>query len=180
MQITNFRRAVRASGLPLTLVLTLLAGCSTADNPYAKIEDGPLVPGTLHTVTLVTDGPALIGKLQKDGYTLMALAPNYPQAIRVESVLWDVPEDVAGKVTLLKAPAGKPDLRVLVMPLKPGAPDADKGVLRAFYQNVLGVDVPAWPDEVPRADNVRVQAWTYVISDVLDAKRKLRAHTIAT
>src|SRR4051812_16204794 len=165
MQITNFRRAVRASGLPLTLVLTLLAGCSSADNPYAKIEDGPLVSGTLHTVTLVTDGPALVGELQKRGYTLMNLAPNYQQAIKVESVLWDVPEDVAGKVTLLRGPAGSPDLRVLVTPLKPEAPAADTGVLRAFYKNVLGVDVPAWPDKVARADNVRVQAWTYLITD---------------
>jgi hypothetical protein len=180
MQITTFRRVVRAFGLPLTLTLALLAGCSRADNPYAKIADGPLVTATLHAVTLATDDAALIGQLQKDGYTLLNFAPNYQAAIHVESLLWDVPEDVASKVMILKAPAGEPDLRVLTMAPKPAAAAVDATVLRDFYRNVLGTDVPQWPAKVARADNVRVQVWTYLIPDVLDVRRKLRAHTIPT
>jgi hypothetical protein len=180
MQITKFRRVERAYALPLTLTLTLLAGCSRADNPYAKIADGPLVTATLHTVTLVTNDAALGERLQKDGYTALSFAPNYQAATHVESLLWDVPEDVAGKVAIFKGPAGAPDLRVLTVPPEPATPPADAAVLRDFYRNVLGTDVPQWPAKVARADNVRVQVWTYLIPDVLDVRTKLRAHMIPT
>jgi hypothetical protein len=180
MQITTVRRVVRAFALPLTLTLTLLAGCSKVDNPYAKITDGPLVTAALHTVTLVTDDAALVAQLQKDGYGALSFAPNYQAAIHVESLLWDVPEDVAGKVAILKGPAGTPDLRVLTMAPKPAAPPAEAAVLRDFYRNVLGTDVPQWPAKVARTDKLRVQVWTYLIPDVLDMRRKLRAHAIPT
>jgi len=180
MQITTFRRVVRACALPLTLTITLLAGCSRADNPYAKIADGPLVTGTLHTVTFATDDTTLVARLEKEGYSVLSFAPNYQAAIHVESLLWDVPEDVAGKVAILKAPAGGPDLRVLTMAPKPPAPAADSAVLRDFYRNVLGTDVPRWPAKGARADNVRVRVWTYLIPDVLGARRKLREHAIPT
>ena len=162
----------------MCLTIGLLAACSNANDPYAKIEGGPLIPATLHAVTLVSDAPGLTERLQAAGYAPITLAPNYQAAIHVESVLWDVPEEAAGKVTVLKGPAGAPDLRVLVTPLHPAAPAADAGVLQSFYRNVLGTDVPQWPQNVARADNVRVQVWTFFIVDVLDANRKLRAHTI--
>ena len=175
MQHTLFSRARRVF-LP---AIVLLAGCSNANNPYAKIEDGPLTRGILHTVTLVTDGPALAGQIQQSGYAPLALAPNYQAAIRVESVVWSVPEDVAAKVAMFKGAAGAPDLRVLVMPLPAAPAAADAATVRDFYRNVIGVDVPAWPANVARADNVRVHAWTYLVPDILDVKRKLRAHAIA-
>jgi hypothetical protein len=162
----------------MCLTIGWLAACSNANDPFAKIEGGPLVPATLHAVTLVTEAPGLTERLQAAGYLPLTLAPNYQAAIHVESVLWDVPEEAAGKVALLKGPAGAPDLRVLVTPLPPAAPPADAGVVKSFYRNVLGTDVPQWPQNVARADNVRVQVWTYFIADVLDANRKLRAHTI--
>ena len=166
--------------LPLAFVF-LLAACSTSDNPYARIEDGPLIPAQLHAVTLVTDSPALLEQLPQAGYTMLALQPNYEAAVRVQSMLWDVSEEAAGKARILRGGDAQPDLRVLVTPLEPSAASAaDAGVMRAFYRNVLGTDVPQWPEKVKKSDNVRVQVWTYFISDVLDARRKLRAHTIPT
>jgi hypothetical protein len=179
MQTPNFRRALRACNL--SVVLALVA-CSSADNPYSRIKDGPLVPATLHAVTFATDGPALQEQLQKDGYTVLALAPNYQNAIRVQSIQWNVPEDVAGKVVILKAPEPGPDVRILAGALPamsaPAAP-LDAGTMRAFYKNVLGTDVPRWPDGMTPAANVRVQVWTFLITDdVLKARNKLRAQVI--
>ncbi len=179
MQTPNFRRALRACNL--SLVLALVA-CSSADNPYSRIKDGPLVTATLHAVTFATDGPALQEQLQKDGYTVQALAPNYQNAIRVQSIQWKVPEEVAGKIVILKAPRPGPDVRILagVLPaMSASAAPADPGTLRAFYGNVLGTDVPRWPDEVQPAANVRVQVWTFLIrDDVLKVRNKLRAQVI--
>ena len=178
MQTSKFRRALRTCALPLVLAL---AACSTSDDPYSRIQDGPLAPATLHAVTLVTDGPALVEQLQKDGYTLLPLAPNYQAAIRVQSIQWQVPEDVAGKVAVLKGPAGEPDVRVLTGALPvmaaPAAPP-EPAVMRAFYKNVLGVDVPQLPAKLKSAPNARVQVWTYFITDILAVRRKLREHVI--
>jgi hypothetical protein len=180
MQILDCRRAARAFMLSFGLVLS---ACSSADNPYSKIE-GPLIPARLHTATLVTDGPALLEQAQQAGYTVMPLPPNYQAAIHVQSLQWNVPEDVAGKVTILKAPGAGPNLRILVTSLPsvgpPATPPAAPAVVRAFYENVLGTEVPAWPEKIAREANVRVQVWTFMISDVLDARRKLRAHVIPT
>ena len=179
MQISNFRRALRAFTLPLALALT---ACSTADDPYSKIEDGPLISATLHTVTLVSDGPALLEQAQKAGYTPVALAPNYQAAIHVQSIQWNVPEDAAGKVTILDAPGAGPNLRVIVTAPPPAAaaPAApvDPVATRAFYRNVLGADVPEWPANVTPTPNARVQVWTFLIADVIEARKKLRAHFI--
>ena len=155
-----------------------LAACSDANDPYAKIEGAPLVPATLHTVTLVADAPARRAAAGVAAMRLCTFAPNYQAAIHVESALWDVPEDAAGKVALLKGPAGgaRPARARDAAPT--ATPPADAGVSESFYRNVLGTDVPQWPQNVARADNVRVQVWTYFIADVLDANRKLRAHTI--
>jgi hypothetical protein len=178
MQTPKFRRALRACALPLVLAV---AACSTADDPYSRIQNGPLTQATLHAVTFATDGPALVEQLQKDGYTLLPLAPNYEAAIRVQSIQWQVSEDVAGKVAVLKGPAGELDVRVLagVLPAL-SAPEvpAEPAVVRAFYRNVLGADVPRWPDRIKKAANVRVQVWTFFITDILGVRRKLREHVI--
>ena len=178
MQTPKFRRALRACALPLVLAL---AACSTSDDPYSRIPNGPLTQATPHAVTFATDGPALVEQLQKDGYTLLPLAPNYEAAIRVQSIQWQVPEDVAGKVAVLKGPAGELDVRVLSGALPavaaPAAPP-EPAVMRAFYKNVLGADVPKWPDKVKSAPNVRVQVWTFFITDILAVRRKLREHMI--
>jgi hypothetical protein len=171
MQITNFFAAGCA---------VLLAACSTADNPYAKLADAPLIPAKLHTVSLVTDSPALFERLSRSGYTVLPLPSNYQAAVRVQALLWGVSEAVAGKALTLKGAGDNPDLRVLVMPLEPAAAPADADVLRAFYRNVLGTEVPHWPAQVAKADNVRVQVWTFLIADVLEARRRLREHAIPT
>jgi hypothetical protein len=178
MQNRISRRVARALVLPA--MAAIAAGCSNVNDPYAKIEGAPLVPATLHAATLVTDSPDLPEQLRKDGYAPLPLAPNYQAAIHVESLLWDVPEDAAGKVVVLKGPANAPDLRVLVMPLGSVPPPADAGALQSFYRKVLGSDVPAWPQKVARADNVRVRVWTFFITDILAARGKLREHAIAT
>jgi hypothetical protein len=179
MPISNFRRALRVFNLPLVLAL---AACSAADDPYSKIEDGPLVQADLHTVTFATDGPALVEQLKKEGYTVLPLAPNYQNAVRVQSIQWNVSEEVAGKAVILKAPGDGPGVRVLenVLPaMAPPATPVEPAVLRAFYENVLGTHVPRWPDRVKPAANVRVQVWTFLITeDVLEARKKLRAHFI--
>jgi hypothetical protein len=178
MQTPKFRRALRACALPLVLAL---AACSTSDDPYSRIPNGPLAPATPHAVTFLTDSPALLEQLQKDGYTLVPLAPNYDAAIRVQSIQWQVPEEVAGKAAVLKGPAGELDVRVLTGPLPamaaPAAPP-EPAVMRAFYKNVLGADVPSWPARIKPAPNVRVQVWTYFITDILAVRRKLREHVI--
>jgi len=174
-----FSGAIRAGSLPVTL-LTLLAGCSNANDPYAKLPDPPLVQGQLRTVTVVSDDAQLAGRIQQEGYALRPFPPNYPEADKVLGVLWDVPESVAKGATIYgaPAPAPEPDLRLLVEPLPPAVPPADAGVERSFFRHVLGVDVPQWPAKVPRAANVRVQAWTYQVPSILEARKKLRANAI--
>lgn len=157
-----------------TAVLTTLVACSHADNPYAKLPNPPLVQAQLHTVTLVSDNAALAEQVQKGGYTPLLFSSNYPASVPVEALLWGVPEAVAGKPAEFKAPGAGPALRLLIMPLPPAAPAADSAVERDFFRNVLGGDVPPWPAGVERADNVRVQVWTYLVPSVLDAKRRLR------
>ena len=178
MQTSKFRRALRACALPLILAL---AACSAPDDPYSRIQNAPLTQATLHAVTFATDGPALVEQLQKDGYTLLPLAPNYQAAIRVQSIQWQVSEDVAGKAAVLKGPAGELDVRVLagVLPaVTPPEAPPEPAVMRAFYKNVLGSDVPRWPDKIKKAANVRVQVWTFFITDILGVRRKLREQAI--
>jgi hypothetical protein len=177
MQTHDFRRVFRALLIPATCV-TLLAGCSNAGDPYAKLRDPPLLHGQLHTVTLVSDDTKLAEQVQTDGYRYMPLPPNYPEADQVEGVLWDVPASVARNATVYGAPGAGPNVRVLVQPLPQAAAPADDAVVRSFYRNVLGTDVPRWPEKVPRAANVRVQAWTYQVPSIIEARRKLRANTI--
>jgi hypothetical protein len=171
---TPHRRRVLATLAIATAILTTLAACSHADNPYAKVQNPPLVQAQLHTVTLVSDNAGLAQQLQNDGYTPLPFTSNYPASIPVEALLWDVPEQAAGKPAEFKAPGAGPNLRLLVMPLPPAAPAADSAVERDFFRNVLGGDVPLWPAGVQRAGNVRVQVWTYLVPNVLAAKKRMR------
>ena len=177
MQTRVFRRPFRALVIPATLA-TLLAACSSANDPYAKLADAPLARGHLHTVTLVSDDTTLVEEVQKEGYRPLQLPPNYPDADRVQGVLWDVPAEVAKNATVYAAPGDGPNVRVLVEPLPPAAAPADPDVERSFYRNVLDTDVPQWPPRVTRAANVRVQVWTYQVPDIKEARRKLRANAI--
>ena len=166
-------RVCRALG---TVLLAALASCSgTSDNPYAAIEDPPLVEAMLHTVTLATDGPTVGEELQAKGYTPIQFSSNYPVSDSVESSLWSVPEPVAASATHFKAPsAAEANIRVLKMALAASSRSADAETERAFFSNVLGSEVPEWPAAVQRTDKVRVQVWTYLIPDILAANKRLR------
>lgn len=177
MQTQIARRVFRALSIPAACA-TLLAGCSHADDPYARLADPPLVRAVLHTVTLVSDDTRLAEQVQANGYRPMPLPPNYPRADEVEGMLWDVPATVARAAMVFDAPGDAPNVRVLVQPLPPAATPAEEVVTRSFYRNVLGADVPQWPANVPRAANVRVQVWTYQVPSIVEARRKLRANTI--
>jgi len=172
MQTKNLGRVLAS----LSLAAALL-GCSpAADNPYAKIQDPPLVSASLHTVTATSPDAALVEALQKNGYTLAPLASNYPASVPVEALLWKVPEQVAARPALLMAPAGKgPNVRVLITPASDGTPPVEADLEKAFFRNVLGSDVPRWPGSTTLPPGARVQVWTYFVPDVIVAKRRLRA-----
>ena len=157
------------------LVALVLCGCSRPDNPYARIQDAPLVRATLHTATIVTPNPALPKELDAGGYLYTPLASNYPGAVSVQAQLWKVPEDFAhATVTLLAGRAGGPNLRVLTMPALPPPASVDEEIEAAFFRNVLGVEVPRLPEEVSLRNGARVQVWTYVVDDLLAAQQRLR------
>ncbi len=174
MQTSNFRRVLAG------LVASCLVACSgSADSPYASLQETPLVPATLHTVTLVTDDVAFAQSLEKQGFTAMTFASNYPVAERVEATLWSVPESVVARCAHLKArTAGAPDVRVLVMELAAKGREADAGTNEAFFRNVLGTEVPGMPEGIEASNGVRVQVWTYLIPSVLEANKRLRANNI--
>ena len=159
-------------------VALVFAACGTADNPFAKIQDAPLVQGSLHVVTLVADTDAPARQIVADGFTEAQLPPNYQQANAVEASIWGVPEPVAAAARHFKAPPGKADLRLLVMPLAARGRKAEADVDRAFFRNVLGADVPGWPLSRPADDSVRVQVWTYFVPDIVQAGKRLRENGI--
>jgi hypothetical protein len=175
MQSENIRRvlALLAAGFAFILI----GACSReADNPYARLKDPPLLRAELHTVTLVTDGTAVAEQLRDQGYVPIAFSSNYPASVPVEAMLWNVPEPVAARSLEFKAPTVQvPNLRLLVMPLAARGLVADSSIQAAFFRNVLGVDVPHWPASGRLPANVRVQVWTYLIPNVLEASRRLRA-----
>jgi hypothetical protein len=161
--------------------LLLAAACGrSGENPYAGIQDAPLVQARLHTITLVSDTPATADRIRAAGYSPVALPPNYDRANAVEAALWAVPEAEASRAQYFKSTTpGAPDVRLVVMTLAARDRDADPGVNAMFFRKVLGVDVPAWPLREPPSDDVRVQVWTYLIPDVLAANRRLRENGIA-
>ena len=161
------------------LVAGWLAGCSgSASNSYQSLPGAPLVPGYLHTVTLMVDDVTLIDRLQNQGWRRLSFPPNYPDVARHEAALWGVPEPVAGQQSVFASPDGNgPNVRVLIMPTTPRE-RADAGVERDFFRNVLGAEVPHWPaGELPAG--ARVQVWTYVIADVGEANEILQKAGIA-
>jgi hypothetical protein len=152
----------------------ILLGCSpAADNPYSKLQDPPLVSASLHTVTVVSPDASLVEALQKQGFTPAPFLSNYPASVRVEALLWKVPEEAAASPVILMGPAGHgPDVRVLESPSIPAAQPVEPAVEEAFYRNVLGSDVPQWPFKLPAG--ARIQVTTWFVADVVAAKRRLR------
>jgi extradiol dioxygenase family protein len=130
---------------------------------------------TLHTVTLVTDGPTLADRLRARGFSPIRFSSNYPASDSVESSLWSVPAPVVASVVHFKSPDPvSANVRVLKMALAAGSRSADSTVEAAFFKNVLGTEVPRWPAGVERTEKVRVQVWTYLIPDVVAANKRLR------
>ena len=153
------------------------SGCGTADT-LLKFKDPPLVPATLHTVTLSSDSSATAGLIERAGYTAVALPPNYQQADMVEASLWGVPEPVAAKAVHFRASRAAPGLRLLVLPLAAKGREPDAELDQAFFRNVLASEVPAWPLPGAQPANVRVQVWTYLVPDILVASKRLRENGI--
>jgi hypothetical protein len=153
----------------------LLAACSAADNPYASIKEPPLVKASLHTVTVVGAEPAFAEQLRQQGFSSAPPAPNYPGSVRVLAALWKVPEAAASAPVVLVAPAGRgPNVRLLSEPVPENPPAADAGVLEDFYRNVLGTEIPRWPAGVSVPAGARAHVWTFLIDDVVSARRRLR------
>jgi len=155
--------------------IAVLLGCSpAADNPYSKIQDPPLVSASLHTATVVSADAAPADALQKEGFTPAPFSSNYPASVPVEALLWKVPEAAAANPAVLMAPAGKgPNVRVLATAAPSAVTAVDPDVEKAFFRNVLGNDVPRWPGRTPLPAGARVQVWTYFVTDVVAAKRRL-------
>jgi hypothetical protein len=169
MQTNRFLRTLAC------LAAACLAACSPADNPYASIKDPPLVRATLHTLTLVGADAGLADRLRQDGFVAMPQAPNYPGGVRVEAALWKVPEDVAAAPVVFMAPGGRgTHVRLLNAPARGNAPAANPRVIDDFYRKVLGTGVPEWPGSLSLPPAARIHAWTFLIDDVLAAKRRLR------
>ena len=176
MQTISFLRVVAPLVGAGLLACGGLMGCAPrVDNPYAAIKDAPLVKATPHTVTLATTDPALGDRLREDGYAPMPSVPNYPGSVRVQAALWKVPETVASAPVVLLAPAGR-GLNVRLLATPPAAPGSavEPALLEAFYRNVLGTAVPQWPGNSSLPAAARVQVWTFLIDDVLAARRRLR------
>jgi hypothetical protein len=154
-----------------------LVNCSRpAENPYAGIQNPPLVRATLHTVTVVTPDAALAVRLDGAGYMHTVFPSNYPSpAVTVEAALWKVPEESAANSVIFMAPIGRgPNARMVFMPDPPPIATTDEEVEATFFRNVLGTEVPQWPGSSELRNGARVQAWTFLVDDVLAASKRLR------
>jgi hypothetical protein len=162
--------------------LLLLAGCgersAPAPLPYSHLKDPPLIRATLHTVTLASDSDAIVPPLQQAGLTEVTLAPNYQQADAIEAAIWGVPESAVSKARHFKAPPGKVDIRLVVMPLAARGLVADPRVETVFFRDVLGTTVPVWPLPTPQPANVRIQNWTYLVPSIIEANKRLRENSV--
>jgi hypothetical protein len=173
MHARNFCRSLLVSSW------LLLAGCGNADDPYSRFPDAPLVSAKLYAVLLVSDDRAIVDTVAGAGWRPATLPPNYQQADAVQGGIWDVPEPVARAITHFKAAkAGVPDVGVLVMPLAARGRVAGDGINKSFFKNVLGTSVPAWPLPGAQPANVRVQVWTYLVPNIIEASKRLRANGI--
>src|SRR5688572_8030407 len=159
MSLTNFCRVFAVS------LLITFTGCSrTADNPYARIQNAPLVKATLHTVTVISPDAAQAGRLDAAGYTHAPLPSNYPLSVEAEAALWQVPISFAATSVIFMAPPGQgPNVRLIVMPEVKPLVSVDEEVLNAFYGNVLGTSVPRWAGSSTLKNGARVQAWTFLV-----------------
>lgn len=167
MLITNLRGV-------FTVLLLALAGCSRpADNPYERIQGAPLVKATLHTVTVASPDATQAARLEAAGYAHAPLPSNYPLSAEAEAVMWQVPVPAAAAAAIFLAQPGKgPNVRLVVVPeVKPLAM-VDGKVLAAFYRNVLGTSVPQWPGSGTLQNGARVQAWTFLVDDVVAARQR--------
>ena len=174
MLVRNFCRLLLGVSLA-----ALAVACSSADNPYAKFKDPPLVRAKLHTVTLASDTDGIVAQVKQDGFAPVTLPPNYPQADAVEAQIWGVPEPVAAKAMhFTAATPGRANVRVVVLPLAAKGRTAADDVNEAFFRNVLDTGVPEWPLTSPPSGDVRIQAWTYLVPSILDASKRLRENGI--
>lgn len=159
-------------------IMLALAGCSPPpDNPFARIQNPPLVSAKLHTVTVVTPDAALPEHLAEEaGYEYRAFTqPNYPAIAAAEGALLKLPrESVASTAFLFPLQGHGPNVRIaFVADVKPVAP-ADENLETAFYRNVLGAGTPQWRGSQQLRNGARVQAYTYLVDDLLAAKRRLK------
>ena len=167
MLLTNFCRV-------FGVLLLTLTGCSRpTDNPYARIPKAPLVKATLHTVTVISPDAAQAGRLDAAGYTHAPLPSNYPLSAEAEAALWQVPISFAATSVMFMAQPGQgPNVRLIVMPEVKPLVSVDAEVLTAFYGNVLGTSVPQWAGSPTLKNGARVQAWTFLVDDVLAARQR--------
>ncbi len=183
MQSTNARHLSSALTIaPFALVLwaaLMLGGCSRDPEPAppaAPQTRAPLVLGALHTVTLLSAVP-LDPVLSEGGYQPLPLPANYPAAIGVEALLWDVPEATAGGAVYWRSTAAPdaPHLRVLQQDPLPPQPPRDSAAAKAFFVDVLGTQPPAWTAPAGTPESARLHVFTYFTASVLEARDRLRA-----
>src|SRR5688572_2848559 len=168
MPLTNLCRVFAVS------LLITFTGCSRpTDNPYARMQNAPLVKATLHTVTLASPDAAQAGRLEAAGYAHAPLPSNYPLSVEAEAAIWQVPISVAATSAMFMAqPRQGPDVRLIVMPDVKPLVSVDEAVLTAFYGNVLGTAVPQWPGSSTLKNGARVQAWTFLVDDLLATRQR--------
>jgi hypothetical protein len=159
------------------LAASSLLACTRVETPYSKIPNPPLLKAQLHTMTVLATADGLGAQLATRGYSRTTFPLGNAGALRVEAALWQVPEEVIAQTQYFVASSG-PSLRLMVGLLPEDAPGVDDAVLREFYRNVLGVEPPHWPANVPRPENVRVHGWTYAVPSVVEASRRCREQGI--
>ena len=120
-------------------------------------------------------------RLAKQGYTADDVSPlTIRPSDRIEASLWSVPEPVVAAGRAL--PRGRGRLRRMCAcwswSCAAKGREADAATNRAFFRNVLGSDVPELPQGIEPSDSVRVQVWTYLIPNVVEANKRLRASNI--
>jgi hypothetical protein len=168
MPLTNFCRVFAVS------LLIAFSGCSRpTDNPYARIRNAPLVKATLHTVTVASPDAAQAERLDAAGYSHAPLPSNYPLSVEAEAAIWQVPISFAAASVIFMAQPGQgPNVRLIVMPDVKPLVSVDEEVLTAFYRNVLDTSVPKWAGSSTLKNGARVQAWTFLVDDVLAARQR--------
>ena len=175
MRIQNLLQCL--SGISAAL---LVAACSSADNPYARIKDAPLIQARVYTVTLVSDTDAIAGELSEAGLSAVTLPPNYQQADAVEASLWGVrgargrqgPVFQGGRAGQRRHPVARDAAGGAR-----AAPRIRRSTRRSFA-TCSGATCPHWPLPGEQPDNVRVQVWGYLVPDILQASKRLRENGI--